>query len=79
MRRAAISVASNIAEGSARQYRNEYIQYLHIARGSLAELETQVAIAIGLGFVDRSTTVQEDISGVGRLLTALIRSLVNAN
>ena len=45
MRRAAVSIASNIAEGNARQTLKEYIYFLGIARGSIAELETQITIA----------------------------------
>ena len=51
MKRAAVSVASNIAEGHARRHRAEYRQYLHIAVGSLAELETQLHIAKELRFM----------------------------
>ena len=51
MKRAAVSVASNIAEGHARRHRAEYRQHLHIAVGSLAELETQLHIAKELRFV----------------------------
>ena len=79
MRRAAISVASNIAEGSARHYRTEFLQFLHIARGSLAELETQVLIAINLGFIEPNSSLTNEATDTGRLLTALIRSLSKAN
>ncbi len=45
MRRSAISISSNIAEGKTRQHVNEYVQFLYVALGSCAELETQVIIA----------------------------------
>ena len=75
IRRASVSVASNIAEGSARQSRAEFIQFLHIARGSLAELETQVELAYRLDFLDRSSELDDQIDKVGRMLSSLIRSL----
>src|SRR6478752_8675219 len=55
MRRAAVSIASNIAEGHARQTRGEYIQFLGIARGSLAELETQTILAARLDMLSNET------------------------
>ena len=51
VRRAAVSVPSNIAEGQARQHRKEFRQFLHVALGSLAELDTQLIIARELGYV----------------------------
>ena len=49
MRRAAVSVASNLAEGAARSGRKELVQFLNIARGSLSELDTQVEVAFRIG------------------------------
>lgn len=51
MRRAAVSVPSNIAEGAARISRKEFVQFLAVSRGSLRELETQLIIAQEIGFI----------------------------
>jgi four helix bundle protein len=75
MRRAALSVPSNIAEGAARNSRAEYLRFLNIARGSLSELETQVDVTVQLGLVDASANLEEDLAEVGRLLSALHRRL----
>lgn len=75
LRRAAVSIPSNIAEGSARRSRAEFIHYLHIARGSLAELETQYLIASRLTLLKDTAATLEEIAEVGRLLNGLIRSL----
>jgi four helix bundle protein len=76
MRRAAVSIASNIAEGHARPTRG-FVQFLMIARGSHAELETQLEIARGLGFGDlRKLESAERLSvEVGKLLTGLTKSI----
>ena len=76
IRRAAISVASNVAEGSARSRRAEFIHFLHIARGSLTELETQVSIAMELKMLRPEHRLEEDIREIGRMLTGLIRRLI---
>ncbi len=53
MRRAVVSIASNIAEGAARKGKKEFQQFLNIARGSLSELDTQVEIAYRLDYFDK--------------------------
>ena len=75
MRRCAVSVASNIAEGAARGSRAEYIRFLDIARGSLSELETQVYICTDLQLLRVDSGIHEDIAEVGRLLSAMNRRL----
>ncbi len=75
LRRAAVSIPSNIAEGAARKNRTEFIQFLHIARGSLSELETQLMIASAQHFIAEKDPILEMTSDVGRLLNGLIRSL----
>ncbi len=75
MQRAALSIASNIAEGAARVSRPEYIRFLNIARSSLCELETQAHIAIELGLLAREEFAVEDIAEIGRMLTRLIQRL----
>jgi len=74
-RRAAVSIASNIAEGASRAGRAEFLQYLHIARGSLSELETQITIAAEQGFLADPAALHCEIDQIGRLLNGLIRSL----
>jgi four helix bundle protein len=73
MRRAAISVPSNIAEGAGRSSRAEYLHYLSIARGSLAELETQLRIARELQLMD--SPLESHVAEVGQLLTRLMQRL----
>lgn len=77
MRRAAVSIPSNIAEGHGRDSTKEFLHYLSIARGSLCEVETQVLIAERLAYVsgDDRATVLEQTNEVGRLLRGLSRAL----
>jgi four helix bundle protein len=79
LRRAAVSVPSCIAEGSARHGRADFVQFLHNARGSLAELETQYVIASRLAPLGDTRAILEEIAEVGRLLNGLIRSLAASN
>ena len=75
MRRAAVSVLSNIAEGAARRTRPDFLHFLHVARGSLAELDAQAALADRLEFGNDSGRLQEAIKRVGQLLNGLIGKL----
>ncbi len=71
--RAAISVPANIAEGNARATRRDYAQFVSIARGSLAEVETYLIIAVELGYIssDEITALNQELDEIGRMLTAL--------
>lgn len=60
MRRAAISIPSNIAEGAARKSDKEYIQFLYVSLGSVAEIDTQLIISGNLGYAD-STALRSDL------------------
>ena len=79
MRRAAVSVPSNIAEGQARPTRGEFRQSLGHAKGSLAELETQLLIGSRLGHLNPSDPVFQQLSEVGRMLSGLVNSLTIDN
>lgn len=68
MRRAAVSIPSNVAEGYGRKHRKEYDQFLSIAYGSLLELETQFLLARDLGFVSENRTEQRLLKEVGSML-----------
>ena len=77
MRRAAISVPANIAEGHARQSRGDYLRFLRIARGSLAELMTHVELAISLNMLSETRQTIALLQESDRILQGLIRSLEN--
>lgn len=68
MRRSAVSIPSNIAEGSARKGDKELLQFLYIAIGSMAELETHYLIAMRLGFVTDESIVERQLIEVKKLL-----------
>jgi four helix bundle protein len=75
MRRAAVSIASNIAEGASRAGTREFLQFLNVARGSLAELETQFTIAEKLELIERGLPARTSIDQLFGLLHGLINSL----
>lgn len=75
MRRAAVSIPSNIAEGAARNGKKEFVQFLYIALGSLSELETQIIIAKRLDYIHEIDSLLTDCSTNKKLLNGLIISL----
>lgn len=79
IRRAAVSIASNIAEGWGRGSTSDYARFLRMARGSMYEVETQGQIALELGFVDKDKFdfFEQTIDEAGRVLAGLIRSIEN--
>jgi four helix bundle protein len=81
MRRAAISIPSNIAEGQARRTTKEFIQFISIAEGSVAEVDTQLIIAYELGYCDRATTdpISCMLEELRKMLNSLRRKLTEKN
>jgi four helix bundle protein len=75
LRRAAVSVPSNIAEGCARGGTKELIYFLNVASGSLSEIDTQVEIAHRLGYTEDVENLRKRIDGVFAMLAALIAAL----
>ncbi|MDH3541907.1 MAG: four helix bundle protein [Desulfobulbaceae bacterium] len=76
MRRCAISVPSNIAEGAGRHTKKEFVNFLHISQGSLSELDTQIELSLRLRYIDENTwtalnsmLIEED-----KIISGLIRS-----
>ncbi len=77
MRRSAVSIPSNIAEGAARQTEKEFVHFLHIASGSAAELETQLIISKKLNFVQEIDSLFKRIIVIQKMLGGLIRHYRN--
>lgn len=77
IRRCAISIPSNIAEGCARKGNRELLQYLYISLGSLAELETQYEIAQNLNYINESEEIRNKIIFIRIMLSNLIKSIKN--
>ena len=80
LRRSAVSVMSNIAEGYGRYSRKDFSHFLHMARGSLLELKSLCILSADLGFLrtDQCEEIEVDCNNVGRRLNALLRSLQQA-
>ena len=77
IRRSAVSVPSNIAEGQARNTQKEFIHFLNVSYGSLAELETQLIISVQVDYTrqDNIALILSKIQEIGRMIKSLIRSL----
>ena len=77
MRRAAVSVPSNIAEGQARRGTKEFVHFLALASGSTAELETQLLLSIELGYLKRAdaATAEDELVEVQRMAAAIQKKL----
>ena len=76
IRRSAVSIPSNIAEGDERGSNKEAVRFFYIAKGSLAELQTQLEIAHGIGFLEQRTVadLEERCQQIGRMLGSLIKA-----
>lgn len=73
IRRLAISIPSNIAEGQGRNTDGEFLQFLGIASGSLSEPETQIELSVRLGYLPNDTTLYLMCNEVGKMLTGLMK------
>ncbi len=81
VRRAAVSIPSNISEGAARHHNKEFIQFLYISFGSISELETQIIICENLKFlvITDSTKIQNELTELRKMILGLIRHLESKN
>ncbi|MDD5326663.1 MAG: four helix bundle protein [Phycisphaerae bacterium] len=79
MRRSAVSIPSNIAEGYGRNSRSDYVRFMRIAMGSLYELQTQLDISLNLGYITRDCHEElfESSREIERMLSSLMRKLEN--
>ena len=79
MRRCAISIPSNIAEGAGRGSDSDFCRFLVIARGPLCELETQYLLSQEMGYIPKGFDLLQDIQQLMQMLSGLIRHLKNRN
>jgi four helix bundle protein len=75
IRRSAVSIPSNIAEGSSRNSKKEFIQFLYVSLGSLCELETQLKICINIGYLQNIENIFLQTEKIKKMINALISSL----
>jgi four helix bundle protein len=77
LRRAAVSIPANIAEGQGRRLPREFTQFLANARGSLLEVDTLLELAKDLGYISRAqhVAIQQQVDEVGRMLNGLLKSI----
>ncbi|WP_232779769.1 four helix bundle protein [Capnocytophaga canimorsus] len=75
IRRSAISIPSNIAEGFGRGSSKSFLQFLYVSRGSLYELETQLYIAKELNFISDNQEIENLVSEIGKMLNSMIQKL----
>jgi four helix bundle protein len=78
MRRAVVSIPSNIAEGYGRNSTNDYVRFLNIARGSIYELDTQLNVCVMLGYIteEQSKNTFDLLQEVGKMINALAKKLM---
>ena len=78
IRRAAVSIPSNIAEGATRNHKKEFKQFLFISLSSAAEIDTQLIIAGNLGFIEKQKVViiQSELTTISKMIQGLIKSLI---
>ncbi len=76
VRRAAVSIPANIAEGAGRRTKKEFINFLHISQGSLSELDTHLEIALRLNYIKTElySSLDSQMVGIDKMLTGLIKS-----
>ena len=80
MRRGAISIPSNIAEGFGRNSKKEYLQFLYIANGSVCELETQLTLCVNINYLSETETqpIMDLLSEIGKIIMTITKKL-NSN
>ena len=81
LRRASVSIPSNIAEGASRNHNKEFIQYLYISLASASEVDTQLIISNNLNFIDdvKLNKLSSELNEISKMLQGLIKSVKNKN
>ena len=79
MRRAAVSIPSNISEGQSRKNNKEFLQFLYVAKGSKSELETQVLICEKIGYLtnEQTSPLLDRLSEISKMISSLIKQIDN--